>query len=123
MTGQQAEVLLQSQFVEVETGGFQETVFEIVQVEENALFIEFRLWVAHGKIEVFCTLKLQGRQLANGAVQQFLLFRRVVAAGLAPLPDGVEERRAAQVGLQIAKLVVADGQHLGDGQSALREMT
>ena len=44
-----------------------------------------------------------------------MLLVVVAASSLAPSADGVEERRAAQVGLQIAKLVVAGDLVFGNG--------
>ncbi|EJW95454.1 hypothetical protein EVA_16438 [gut metagenome] len=61
-------------------------------------------------------------QFAYGPFQQVHLFEVVSATRLPSALYGVEERDVAQVGLQVAHLVVACGQYLRHGQLSLSEM-
>ena len=67
------EVCLKFQFVEVEVGGFEEAIFEIVEVEEHTVGVELRLGIAVGKVESTCSPYLYVGQLAYGSHQEFLL--------------------------------------------------
>ena len=48
--GKKTEVSLQLQLMEVEFGSFQETILEIVEVEENAIDIKLCLRIAVGEV-------------------------------------------------------------------------
>ena len=89
--GKEAEVGLELQFVEVDLGGFQEKVFEVVQVEEYAVDIELGLRIAVGVVESAGTSYLDVRQLADGTAQQLLLLEGVAPTSLASATDGIEE--------------------------------
>ena len=108
--------------MEVELGGLEEAVFEIVQVEEHAVLVEGRLRIAGFPVHARGAVDLDGGQSADGALQQLLLLEIIASAGLAPAFDGVEQRAVAEVALQVAHLVVADGQQPWHWQMALVEM-
>ena len=120
--GEATEAGLQLHFVELQFCGFQKAVFEVVEVKEHIVLIEFRLWIAVVPVQADGPADLQVRQLAYCALQQFFLRQVVSPACLTSAADSLEERCAAQVGLQIVHLVIADGQHTGYWQFALREM-
>ena len=103
--------------MEVDTGGFQVAVFEVVEVEHHARLVERRLRIAHGEIESSASLKLHAGQQTDGLAEQFFFRVAVVAASLTSGFDGVEERRGTKVGLQIAHLIGTDGQHLRHGKT------
>ena len=121
--GQQAEVGLQLQLMEVELRSLEEAVLKVVQVEEHGVLVERRLGVAVREVELAGAPQLYVRQLADGLFQQRLLGQRVTASGLTTAPNGIEQRHRTEVRLQIAQFVVAHGQHLRHGQLTLREVT
>ena len=98
--------------MEVNLGGLQETVLEVVQIEEHAVLIELCLRIAVGEVEVSGTTDLDIRQFPDRTLQQFLLLQRVTASRLTTTTNGIEEGERAEVGLQITQLIVAGGQHL-----------
>ena len=100
--GEEPEVSLELQLMEVEFGGFQEAVLEVVQVEKHAVDIEFGLRITVGEVELAGTTYLNVRQFTDGAAQQLLLLQRITATGFAPATDGIEERGGAKIGLDIA---------------------
>ena len=108
--------------MEVDLCGLQETVLEVVQVEEHAVLIELRLRIAVGEVETSGTTDLDVRQLADGTLQQFLLLQGVSSTGLPTTSDSIEEGKRAKIGLQIAQLVVAGSQHLRHRQLATVEV-
>ena len=111
--GQQAEIGLEFQLMEVEFGSLQEAILEVVEVEQHAVGIESGLGIAVGEVEAVSTVQLDVRQLTDGATKQFLLFQGIASACLASATNGIEQGRRAEVGLQIARLVLADSQYLG----------
>ena len=119
---QQAEVGLQLQLVEIKLSGFQETVFEIVEVEEYGVGVKFRLWIAVGEVKLTGSTQLHIRQFTDGTLQQFLLFQRITATSLTSTTDGIKQRYSAQVGLQVAQLIVTHCQNLRHWQLALGKM-
>ena len=110
--GQHAEVRLQLQLVEVQSCGLQEAIFKVVQVEEHAVLVELRLRIATAPVQSAGATHLNVRQLANGLHQQSPFLLCVAASSLTSHAQGVEERLVAEVGLQIAQLVVAHGEDL-----------
>ena len=120
--GKQAEVGLQFQFVEIEVCGFEETVFEIVEVEQHVLLIELRLGVTVLPFEPPCATYLEVGQLPDGLHQQLLFGEVVASTGITSSFQGIEEGAVAQVFLQIAQTVIADGENLWHRQLSLFEM-
>ena len=114
--GQQAEVGLELQLMEVELGGLEEAILEVVQVEEHGVLVEGGLRIAVREVELAGSTQLDIGQLADRAFQEFLLGQRISASGFASTANGVEERNGSKVLLQIAQLVVAHGKHMGNGQ-------
>ena len=100
--GQQVEIGLEFQFVEIEFGSLQEAILEVVEVEQHAVGIEGRLGITVGEVEAVSTIDLDVRQLTDGATKQLLLFQGITAACLASATNGVEQGRRAEVSLQIA---------------------
>ena len=88
---EKAEVSLQLQLVEVELSSFQETILEIVEIEEHAVDIKFRLRIAVGEIEAPGTTHLDIRQFTDGTAQQFLLLERIASSCLTATTNGIEE--------------------------------
>ena len=91
IASQQAEVLLKTDFVEVNAGGLQIAILEVVQIEHHAHLVEGRLRIANGEVEVLRPLELQTRQQAHGLPKQVHLLRIVASAGLTPAFQGVEQ--------------------------------
>ena len=117
--GQQAEVGLQLHFVEVELGSLQETVFEVVEVEQDGIGVELRLRIAIDEVQFVGTIQLDVRQFADGTTQQVNLLHIVTTTCLTTTTNGIEQRGVAQVGLDIAQLIVADSQYLRHWQLLL----
>ena len=108
--------------MEVELRSFQKTVFEVVEVEQHRVGIEGWLRIAVREVQSAGSPQLYVRQFADGALQQFLLLQRITTTCLATATDGIEQRDAAKVGLQITQLVAAHRQNLRHGQLTLREV-
>ena len=89
--GKEPEVSLQLQLVKIKLGGFQETVLEIVQVEEHTVLIELCLRITVGEVQSTCSTDLDVRQLTDGTLQQFLLLQRITATCLTTTTNGIEE--------------------------------
>ena len=121
--GQQTEVSLELQLVEVDLSSLQETVLEVVEVEEHRVAIESGLGIAVGEIETVGTSHLDTRQFTDGTTQQFLLLQRITTTCLTTTSDGVEQRHRTQIGLNVAQLVVADSQNRGDGQLTIGKVS
>ena len=89
---QQPEVGLQFQLMEVKLCGFQETVFEIVQVKQHAIHIKLCLRITVGEVEPTGTTDLDVRQLADGLAQQLLLLQRITATSLTATTHRIKQR-------------------------------
>ena len=98
--------------MEIKVGGFQETVLEVIQVEKYAVDIKLGLRIAVVPIHSTCSSELNVGQLANGSLQKFLFLLVVSSASFTSTLDGIKERHIAQVGLKIARLIIADCQDL-----------
>ena len=120
--GQQTEVCLKFQLVEIKLSSFQETILEIVQVEKHRVGIKLRLGIAMREVEPAGTSQLDVRQLADGALQQLLFLQGVASARLTSSSDGIEQGHRAQVGLQITCLIAAHSQHLRNRQLTQSKM-
>ena len=90
--GQQSEVCLKLQLVEVNLGSLQETVFKIVEVEEYRVAVESRLGITVVEIQPIGSYNLNLRQLTDGTTQQFLLLQRITATSLTTATNGIEQR-------------------------------
>ena len=120
--GKEPEVGLELQLVEIELGGLEEAILEIVEVEQNAVHVELGLRVAVAEVEPAGAPYLYVGQLPDGAHEQLFLVDIVAPSGLPATGNGVEERHRAEVGLQVAQLVVAHGEHTRHGQAPLVEV-
>ena len=83
--------------MEVDLGGFQETILEIVQVEEHTVLIELRLRITVREIKADGTTYLYVRQLTDSPAQQFLFFQRVSSSCLTTTTHGIEKRQRSEV--------------------------
>ena len=115
--GHLPEVLLEASLVEVDAHGLEEAVLEVVEVEHHVVGIEGRLRVADAEVETLGPHELQARQQPDGLSEQQLLLAAVVAARLSPAAEGVEERARAEILLQVAHLVGANGIDLRHGKA------
>ena len=102
--------------MEVDLRSLQETVFEVIQIEEHAIHIKLCLGIAVGEVESTGTAQLDVRQLTDGPAQQFLLLQRITATGLTTTAHGIEQRHRTEVGLQVTQLIIAGSQYLRHGQ-------
>jgi hypothetical protein len=68
------EILFEPHLMEIESGGFEETVFKIIKVEEHIVGIECRLRIALVPVEPLGTAKLQFGKPTDGEAQQVFLF-------------------------------------------------
>ena len=123
LLGKEVEVGFELEFMEVEVGGLQETVLEIVEIEQHTVDIKLRLGMALAEVEPTGTTNLDMGQLTDGALQQFLLLHIIPATGRTAARQGIEERLFTEVGLKIAQLVGIDSQNLGYRQTACRKMS
>ena len=92
---QQAEVGLEFQLMEIELCGLQETVFEVVQVEQHGISIKCGLRITIREIKFAEASQLDVGQLSDGATQQFLLLQRVASTSLTTATNGVIQRHRA----------------------------
>ena len=113
--GQPLEVVLQAVFREFQTRGFEETVFEIIQIPHHRARVELRQRVARREVEAPRPHDLHFGQALQGAAQQGRLLL-AIRAGAAAGGQAVEQRGVAQVLLQVIHIVRAAGQHLRHGQ-------
>ena len=112
--GHLLKIIFEAVFLEVEAGGFQEAIFEVIQIPQDAAAVELGLRIAVGEIHPLGSGKLDGGQQAECLAQQlFLVF--IEDAGLASFLNGVEEQRVAQVFLEVIDVVVRLDEHLRNG--------
>ena len=121
--GKKAEISFQLQLMEIKVGGFQKTVLEVIQVEKYAVDIKLGLRIAVVPIHSTCSSELNVGQLANGSLQKFLFLLVVSSASFTSTLDGIKERHIAQIGLKIARLIIADCQDLRHRQLSERKVT
>ena len=120
--GEHTEVGLQLQLMKVELRGLEEAVLEIVQVEEYAFLIEHRLRIAVGPVQAPCPAYLHVGKFTDSLLKQFLLMKVIPSSCLTSSAYGIKKRDGSQVGLQIACLILADGQDLRHWKLAFGEM-
>ena len=77
--------------MEVQFGGFQKAVFEVVEVEQHAVLVKLWLRVTLAEVQSFGTSYLHVGQLTYGVDQQFLFLHIVSAASLTPAVECSEE--------------------------------
>ena len=102
------EVFLQQDFVEFQTGGLEETVFEIVKVKVHHAAVEGLVHTAV-PVQALGALELEAGQLFDGAAQAFG-FDGTVDAAFPAFRYQVEEDFVAQVFLHVAQFVRTHGQ-------------
>ena len=100
------KIVLESVFAEFETGSFQKTVFEVIQVPHNRAYVKTDSRVADREIKSVGSGKLYVGQAADCLRQQVLFMRRE-GAGETSFLNFAEEKRIAKVCLQICHAVVA----------------
>ena len=88
--GKKPEVGFELQFVKIQIGRLQETILEVVEVEEYTVYIEFWLRIAVLPIQSSCTANLDIRKFTNGFLKEFLLFLIVTSARISSALDGIE---------------------------------
>ena len=109
--------------MEVNLSRLQETILEVVQVEEHRIRIESRLWIAVREVELTGSTQLHIGQFADSTFQQFLFLQRITASCLASPSDGVKQRHIAQVSLDVAQLIVANSKYLRHWQLSSCKVT
>lgn len=119
---QKPEVGFELQFVKIQIGRLQETILEVVEVEEYTVYIKFWLRIAVLPIQSSCTANLDIRKFTNGFLKEFLLFLIVTSARISSALDGIEKRSTAKVCLKIAEFIIAHRQNLGNRQLSELEM-
>ena len=102
VVGKHAEVCLQLELVEVDIGGLEETILEVVEVEEHTVGIKLRLGIALCEIQPTSTAYLHIWQLAYCFDEQFFLLYIISPSCLATALERIEERHTAEVLLKIA---------------------
>ena len=68
--------------MEIQICRFQETILEIVEIEEHTVHIKLRLRIAVGPIQPTCTTQLDVWQLTDCLLQEFFLLLIVSTASL-----------------------------------------
>lgn len=116
------EVILKAEFVEVDTGWLQETIFEVVQIEHHIGLIEIRLRIADTVVESLTSDDLQARQQPDGILKQGNLTAVILSSTLATMSDAVEEGGRPEVLLQITHAVITDSIYLGNRKLLAEEM-
>ena len=69
--------------MEIEVGGFQEAILEIVEVEQHAVAVELGLRIAMGEVESHGSPYLQVREFADGFHEQVLLLHGISSSCIA----------------------------------------
>ena len=108
--------------MEVKSRSLQEAILEVVQVEEHAVLVELRLRIAVRPFQATSTTHLYVGQFADGLGQQSPLFLIITSTRLTSTAQDIEERHLSKIGLQVAKLIIADSQYLRHRQLSFREM-
>ena len=108
--------------MEIQICRFQETILEIVEIEEHTVHIKLRLRIAVGPIQPTCTTQLDVRQLTDRLLQEFFLLLIVSTASLSSALDGIKERSSAQISLDIAEFIITHSQNLRHRQLTEIEM-
>ena len=102
------EFIFQLVFLKLQTGSFQKTVFEIIQVPQNGTLVEFRLRVTNAEVKSVSSGKLDAWQHTQGLAKQFFFFF-TENPGQPSLFDSLEELEISQVFLQVAAFVFSCG--------------
>ena len=101
VVGKHAEIGFQFEFVEINVGGLQKAILEIVEVEEHTVGIKLRLGIALCEIQPTSTAYLHIGQLAYCFDEQFFLLYIISPSCLATALERIEERHTAEVLLEI----------------------
>ena len=127
VVSQPTKVLFETEFVEIEaiaTGyGLEETILEVVEVEEDIRLVHRLLGVADGEIEVLSAEDLNAGKLRDGAPQEVALSIAVSATSLASRTQSIEERTRTEVFLQVATLIGRDREDARHREPFRSEMT
>ena len=107
--GEESEVGLEFQFVEVEFGSFEKAIFEVVEVEEHAIYVELGLWIAYGPVEPAGSAHLDVGQLADDGCEKLFFVLIVPSSRLSSATQGFKEGGMSEVGLEVSQFVVAHG--------------
>ena len=116
------EVCFKFQLMKVDLCGLQETIFEIIQVEEHTINIELRLRITVGKVEFAGSSDLHIRQFTDCTLQQFLFLKGITSSSLTTTTDGIKKRHTAEVCLEISQLVITGSQNLRYGKFTTAEV-
>ena len=100
--GKEPEVGLELQLMEIKFSSFQETVLEIVQVEEDTINIKLCLWIAVGEVQFTRTTYLDIRQFTDRTFQQFLFLQGISPSCLTSSTYRVKKGYTAQIRLDIS---------------------
>ena len=98
--------MFQTDFVEIKAGGFEEAIFEIVEVKEDVHLIQLGLGIADSKVQSLSAEDLQTGQRGQCSPQQEALFLTIAASGLTGRTQGIEEGTRSQVFLQVTPFIV-----------------
>ena len=108
--------------MEIEVGGLEKAVFEIVQIEQHTLCIKHRLRIAVTPIKSSGTPHLDIGQFAHDLLQQFFFPLIVSPSCFSAALDGLEEREVTQILLQVSQFIIINSQHIWHGQLTLFEV-
>ena len=120
--GKHTEIGLKFQLMKIKSSGLQEAIFKVIEVEQHAFLIKFRLRITVVPVESTCAAHLEIGQFPNCRNKKLLLFLVVTATRFTPSADGIIQRRVPQVGLKVTQLIVAHRQDTRNRQPAQHEM-
>ena len=106
------EVILQPAFVELQPGGLQEAVFEVVKVKIHHAGIKLLLGIADAPVKPLGPFELQLRELFDGPAEKIALIR-VVETAFASLRYEVKEHFLAKILLYVGQAVFRYSEHCG----------
>ncbi len=106
---------------EFEACGFEETVFEVIQIPHNRPLVEADSRITYREIHIFSTCELDVGQSSNGFGQQFLFGRRE-RPGEPAFLDFLEKQGVAEIGLDICHTVVAYSEDFRNRYALFAEM-
>ena len=99
--GKHMEIGFKFQLMEIESGSFQEAIFEIIKVEQHTFLIKLGLRIAVIPIKTTGTPYLEIRQSTDCSYEQLLFILIVTSSCFTSSLNGIKQRCMSQISLQI----------------------
>ena len=109
--------------MEVETCGLEETILEVIEIEEYVGAVHLGLWIAVREIQTSGTTYLKIGELCDSPAKKFALSLCISTTGLTSILQCIEEAHVTKIGLQIAKTILTLDEYLRDRQLSKGKMS